>query len=269
VMGDLAIAYTAQPGNAAVTLRAIRLADGTEAWSVPLGTAQMVYNARGSQVVPVPRLIAQREMLYIMTNNGGLLAFDTEARQLSWALRYEIPGGAALVNQHRGYNTTNVTLPHAGDLLIANGLVLVKEARSREMRAIDLGTRQVAWERPLSTHARLAAQDEKRFYFFDPQLVAIDKGNEQRMKWSVQLPKGSSSTGLVDLGDSFAVFTSRGVFAYSKANGDRVHKFPGHDRDSWGGDVFVHDGKLITVSNQAITAYPLSPAVAEAKEAQP
>jgi len=258
VWGDLVIAATHQREGAQLVLRALRLADGSPVWSLPLGTAQMQLNWRHDQVMPVPRLIARREMVYVMTNNGALLAVDADARALRWAVTYGAPSGANEMAMRRRFGQTAAApSPDRGTLRFSDGKLLIKEPGSSELLAVDPQARRVVWRRLLSDHARVVAEDRDTYYLLDPQLVALKK-DDRRMKFSASLPVGTQAINAADLGEQLAVLTSHGVFAYRKDNGDRAAKFPGYDRGTGaGGAARVVDGKLITLSNLAVTAYAL------------
>jgi len=258
VRGDLVLAATHQREGAQLVLRALRLADGAPVWSMPLGTAQMQLNRRHNQVMPVPRLIARREMVYVMTNNGALLAVDADARALRWAVTYDAPHSASEVAMRRRFGRTAAApSPGRGTLRFSDGRLLIKEPGSSELLAVDTEARRVAWRRLLSEHARVVAEDPDTYYLLDPQLIALRK-DDRRMKFSASLPVGTQALNAADLGEQLAVFTTHGVFAYRKGNGDRAAKFPGYDRAaSVGGAVGIVEGKLITLSNLAVTAYAL------------
>ena len=51
-------------------------------------------------------------------------------------------------------------------------------------------------------------------------------------------------------------FAPRGIYEMDLTNGDTVRIFRGHDRDSIGGALRRVPGRIITVSNLAVTAYP-------------
>ena len=78
------------------------------------------------------------------------------------------------------------------------------------------------------------------------------------MLWSTRLPTGCSPQVIASLsGKDAFVFAGRGVFQIDTTSGSVASIFRGQDRDSFGGVVFTAGGKMITVSNQAVTAYPL------------
>ncbi len=242
-----------------LTLRALNLADGSPVWSVTLGTAQMQMNWRHNQVMPVPRMIARREMVYIMTNNGALLAVDADARALRWSVKYDSANNTEVMAMRRGRGSVGPPSSNPGTLQFSQSLLLIKEPGSDELLAVDVEARQIKWRRLLSGQAHVIAEDADRYFLLDPQLIAIDK-TDRRMAFSASLPLGTQAAGVADLGEDLALFTSHGLFAYRKSNGDRVSKFTGYETPTGSGGAAILVGhKLITLSNAAVTAYPLSP----------
>ena len=139
-------------------------------------------------------------------------------------------------------------------LRLSDGLLLVKERQASVLHAIDLADKKIAWTRRLSADARIVSEDDDMYYLHDPQLVAISK-SDRRMQWSTGLPAGSTSDGVVDLGDELVVATSRGLFAYEKTQGDRTDKVRPYEEDIMSGRLVVAGSRLISVSNAGITAY--------------
>jgi hypothetical protein len=84
------------------------------------------------------------------------------------------------------------------------------------------------------------------------------------MTWSASLPMlGARMTPLV--GESrLLAFAPRGVYEIDLTDGDTVRILRGADRESMGGDLCRAPGRLIAVSNLAITAYPVAEAPAQA-----
>jgi hypothetical protein len=68
--------------------------------------------------------------------------------------------------------------------------------------------------------------------------------------------------------DRIYQFTSRGIFVFDKATMKQVQIFRGSDRESKGGYMLLTPKALLTVSNVAITAYPITPVEKPAKQAR-
>jgi len=255
VLGGEVLIVSVPEGGSAATLTALDLASGQPRWSVPLGTPEMVMSYRGQQVPPVFNLYADGELLYVLTNNGALLVIDTVTRQLQWAVKYEPPVGT-------GSRVTNLAqFPGArafaaGDIVAAHGLIYIKEARSAEVLAIDPAERKIVWRRPLDEADTLVAADGQRIYAMGRELMALDAKNPRKMLWAPSLPNSTDAYEVIDTGDTLVVFTAGGLFAYSKNNGDVKQIYRGRDTTT-GGRVLVGNGLVVTVSMEAINAYPL------------
>jgi hypothetical protein len=80
------------------------------------------------------------------------------------------------------------------------------------------------------------------------------------MKWSTKLPVGTGALRVIRGGPSFYVFSTRGVLEVRADTGDPGPRvFRTADKDALGGRLWRAPDRLITVSNQAVTAYPLAP----------
>ena len=77
------------------------------------------------------------------------------------------------------------------------------------------------------------------------------------MVWATQLPQSVDWNVPLVTENRMYQFTSRGVCEVDKSNGDIVTIFRGDDLESRGGSLYVAGSRLITVSNEGITAYAL------------
>jgi hypothetical protein len=59
-------------------------------------------------------------------------------------------------------------------------------------------------------------------------------------------------------GQHVVAFAPRGIFEIDLSNGDTARILRGADLDSFGGTLNRAPGRLIAVSNIAVTAYPVS-----------
>ena len=85
---------------------------------------------------------------------------------------------------------------------------------------------------------------------------AIDV-NDKMLKWSTRVPLINGMIGPMLIGDDLLAFLSRGIYEIDAKNGDVKRIFRGSDRDSAGGALWRCGDKLISVSNNSVTAYPL------------
>jgi hypothetical protein len=100
-------------------------------------------------------------------------------------------------------------------------------------------------------------------------LGAIDaKAQTHPLQWNAPLPQLVGRVNPIINGERALVFSPRGIFELSLSNGDTVRIFRGADKESIGGDLRRAPGRLISVSNLAVTAYAVSDATQQQAKGQ-
>jgi outer membrane protein assembly factor BamB len=219
--------------------------------ALPVGSyaadTSQIYNDR----VPRPTITWRGDRLYVDTHSGAVACVNFQAETIDWAILYDSPAPQA------GYQYNYVaTRNEPSSPLFAGGLLFSKGMRSARLLGIAADGPQLEWSRPVSDSAVLVAADDERVYLGGEELTAYSQ-KTQELLWSAPLPR-SADWSLPLVADSrIYQFTSRGVCEVDKASGRILNIFRGADLDSLGGLLFAAGGKLITVSNMAITAYAL------------
>jgi outer membrane protein assembly factor BamB len=242
-----------------LSLLAIALDGGKLEGSLLLGTPQSGMNYRGEQQMPIPTLLHHGGILYVLTNNGALLAVSRAGRRIEWALSTEGPPVSGGEQIFWGYPMPEkLDLP--GELLVRGGTLYAKEAGGSVLNAIDLTgpSPALAWKRPLDAADTIAGMDDRFVYVLGRGLSAIELPSKS-MKWSTVIPAATGSLRPIVANGAAYVLGMRGVYQVDTRTGDVTRIFRGSDRDAVGGALLVAGDKLITVSNTAITAYPLRP----------
>ena len=126
-----------------------------------------------------------------------------------------------------------------------------------DIYAVDLAGPSEMWRRPVSQSAMLVGIDGRRLYLGGEELTSIDLEN-RRLQWATPVPVGTSWVRPLVGTQRLYQFTPRGIFELDTATGDVMRKFRGADLDSLGGTILVTPKLLITVSNLAVTAYPIA-----------
>src|SRR5262245_38362129 len=256
VSEGLIFATAVRTGGADMFLLAINPENGKLEYQIQLGQATMGQNWRGGQTVPSSKLLAHEATIYVMTNNGALLAVSPSARRVEWAFIYE---GAPISGQPRFWSSEMVfpAPPPPGALLVRDGVLYVKETGAEGVYAIDLAGPTLKWRRPMDGSESVAGVNSNLLISIGQDVCGIEL-DHQKMLWSARLPDGCTNTLSPILADKgVLIFAGRGIFQIDLGGGDVSGMFRGQDRDSLGGAVYTVGGKMMTVSNQAVTAYPL------------
>ena len=137
-----------------------------------------------------------------------------------------------------------------------DGVLYVKGMRSNRLYAIDPLRPKVLWSRPVPKTSNFIGADEQRFYLGGEEISAFDLAT-RKIIWSVQVNLGTSYCSQLLTNDRIFHFSSRGIYEIDKQNGKVVQLLRGEDMESLGGELIVTEDALLTISNLAITAYPL------------
>lgn len=257
VSGKTLYVVAHRAGGQEMTLFAVSLDTGKSEWAVPLGTPQAGSNYRGQLMAPAPALVEYGGSVYVLTNNGALLAVNVAARRLDWAFTYDMPGIIdAETMMNFGYNMPP-SRDAPGAAVVRDGVLYLKETGGAEMYAIDLAGPSLRWRRPLSPRETIGRIRNEFVFLAGEDVSALDLRGDRTLKWSAQLPAETEKLRPVITDDSLYVFLGRGVYQISLTNGDTTRIFRGYDRDSIGGMILELPDRFVTVSNLAVTAYPV------------
>jgi outer membrane protein assembly factor BamB len=249
-----------------VSLLALNAEKGELLWQVLLGTAQAGTNYRGMPDVPNPLILPAGGAIYVVTNNGALVAVDVAARRVDWAYTYE---GPPMNSRQMWWNGESVInrpkmVAHA---FIDGATLYLKEEGGAAVHAVDLSGPTLIWRRPLDRdNSIMPVPGTSQLLVTGQDLGAIDaKSQTHPLQWNAPLPQLIGRINPIISGERVLAFSPRGIFELSLTNGDTVRILRGADKESIGGDLRRAPGRLISISNLAVTAYPVSDATQQAK----
>jgi outer membrane protein assembly factor BamB len=249
-VGDRVYVTAAKTGQGAEShALALQASDGKLLWSTHLGTHQadqsQMWHRRGAQ----PSLLERGGKLYIDSHAGALIVLETASGAIDWAFGYD----SSMPDTNNWYNQPSVFTTAAPPILVGNTLYF-KGMRSDRLYALDISAPKFLWKRSVSESAMLVGIDGDTLYLSGEEVLALDL-KTQKLKWASRLPSGTGWIKPLVTADRFYQFTSRGIFDLDQKNGDTVRLFRGSDLDSLGGILLAAPGRMITVSNLAVTAY--------------
>jgi outer membrane protein assembly factor BamB len=261
--GDQLLTVSYQPeGSNELFLRALEARTGTELWSVSLGMPQLIGDPDwGRQFVPIPALARSGRRLYVMTNDGALLAVNLASRRVEWVFKYEAPPTAGQGGQRiwRNSGAINRHMPALHPIVVRDGTIYFKESSSPTLYAVDEEGPRLKWKWQDAESANLVGIDDTDVYLFSNELCPINRAKPE-MRWSRRFTVDMEGIGAVVGTKAALVFTSRGLFEVSKETGDDRRTFRGADLGAAGGTMLTGGGRLICISNMSVTAYPEPPA---------
>lgn len=260
------ICITAHPkSNQEIHLLMLSL-DGKLQWETLLGQPVVGNNWRGMPMYPLPMLQSSAGIIYVMTGNGAVLAVDAVGHSIEWAFSYERPMGSMEMMQRMGWGGYNMVQPTEprGASWLADGVLYFKDRGGKKVYALDLAGPSLKWSRAVGADTTVVGHDEQHFYLLssgqDNTSLSTVQWEGMKMVKSSKLPDATDGIRPIGAAGNYLVFLSRGIFAVN-ANEPDVTKdtraFRGADRDSLGGALIRVGDKLVSVSNLAVTAYPL------------
>jgi len=246
-----------QTGSNELVLHQFDLANGNEVWSLPLGTPQLVGDPDwGQQFLPIPALCLSGSRLYVLTNDGALLAINVSRRQIEWAYKYDAPATAG--PRQRFFRQGGANGRHmqaAVPIAVRDRVVYFKESTSPTLYALEEDGPRLRWKWQDAEFSNLVGIDNRDIYLFSDELSAIPL-KKPETRWSNRLSVDLQGLGARVGTQGVVVFTPRGLFELSKETGDVRRIFRGADLGAAGGVVLSAGKRLVCVSNMAVTAYP-------------
>jgi len=246
-------------GNArSITLHRIDATTGRRQWSLPLGDADVQANPYIQFVwMPQPTLLLDGRTLYVLTNNGALLAVDTGAGEVAWAARLHAPEGLGNQNNRNYYNVQppSANAQGAGAMFMRGGVLYAKEARSARVYAFDPQGSEALWERSVPADAELIGVDDDHLYVMAQAVKAYPLNGEDRMAWNNnQIGGPSIGSGLI-ADEALYVVGGNKLRALSLQNGDPAGDYPSRHLRGSGGQLLMVGDKLICVGQRDITCF--------------
>jgi outer membrane protein assembly factor BamB len=258
VVGDTVYATGANRGGTEMQLIAITLSTGKLQWFIPLGQAAAGNNWRGEAELPVSNLFPSGSNIFVVTNNGALLCVNIPDRRLAWSFATGEVTDVATNTWWNGNAPERIKTPAA--IFERSNVIYFKERDADTMFAINLAGPSLKWKRPVASSETIAGIDGSRIYTVGSDIGGIDESSHA-LSWSTHLPVTNGNFQPLMSGNSIFMFIGRGIYQLNSDDGDIQRILRGYDRDSGGGRIFQTAAGLITVSDQAVTAYPASTAV--------
>lgn len=263
-----AYAVVHRPKQSNLYLRRFDPTTGEVDWTLPLGGAEvMAFQYTQVSRIPQPSLKMGQSLLYVMTNNGAILAVDVIAGELKWALRTDPPFGVGH-KQDRNFNRGNqlgnqieaMANTNGSDrMLLQDQTLYAKEHNGRTLYALDPATGNVKWSAgQLKPDAKLVGIDDKRFYLMDRTVQSYQLEGEH------DLVKKNGSTGSPDhagailMGDNVLIYGSGKLRQFDTTHLDPAGKYDNADRlGNKGGHLYVFGDLLVAIDRNQITAFKI------------
>jgi outer membrane protein assembly factor BamB len=250
VIGDR-VYFVSYRSTMELTLRAVRLSDGSELGKLALGKASKGPNMNGPAELS-PRLTMGQAHLMVQTNNGALIAVDPNKMSIAWAFTQKIRQSGVNMMRRRGIAVSNVISRHTGEVVAKDGLVVAKDTRTNRVVALREYDAAMVWMADSDADATIVHQDTKHVYVLGEELVALDRRTGERVWWT---PHAGDKSGT-------PVFTEDACLIAGNHRMCRVDLVTGkltQYREDYSGAASLHvvGNQLVSISGNRITAVRL------------
>lgn len=200
-----------------------------------------------------PSLLLDGSRLFVDTHGGAVVQLDAGNGRIQWGLNYE----SETIKMNRFWGGNMQTTPRTiSPPLLVDGVLYVKGMLANRLYAIDPVRPRVLWKRSVPQSSTLLGVDAARLYLGGEDICAYDL-KTRKLLWSVRVNIDSSYAQPLLTRSRIYHFGSRGILEINKTTGHVDQLYRGDDLDSLGGRLVVASGKLLAISNLAISAYDL------------
>lgn len=255
-----------RPKQTGMYLRRFDPATGEVDWTISLGSAEIM-SFQYTQVsrIPQPSLLMGPSLMYVMTNNGAILAVDLIADELKWALRTDPPFGVGhkqgnnfvrgnqLGNKIEAMANTN----GSGNIFIQDDTLYAKEHNGKTLYAIDPTTGSINWSADqLKPDAKLIGIDKKRFYLMDRSIQSYAVDGEHDLLKKNGSTGNPDHAGAVLTDDKILIYGSGKLRQFDTNLLDPAGRYDNADHlGTKGGHLYVFGDLLIAIDRDQITAF--------------
>jgi len=277
VLGEVSIvdgkAYTVvhRVGQSDCFLRRFDPATGSVDWTLELGGAEpIVFQYTQVNRMPQPRMLKGESLLYVMMNNGALIAVDVVSSEIRWALRMDAPFGLGDTSNgqpfFRGNQLGNkfetMANPNgSGRMILQGGTLYAKEHNGKKLYALDAETGDLNWAAgQLKPDARLIGVDAEQFYLMDRGIASYSvKGNHDLVKKNAQTGSPDEG-GAMLLEDKILFYANHKLRQLDTTHLDPAGKYSNDDYlGQSGGRLYQFGDLLVCIDATQITAFRTQP----------
>ncbi len=255
------------PDQSGYFLRRFDADTGQVHWTLPLGDAAAITFYDEMKQFAQPQLLMDKGLLYVMTNNGALLAVDTAAAQVEWAIQMDLPFGVGKSTEWNGIGEPLTTTlekmanPNgSGTLLLRNGVLYALQHYGSTLFALDANRGEVLWSaNGLDRDARLIEVDDRHFYTMNARIRAYRIDGDHALAWNnPNTTFRYDQNGAIFMGGQILTLSNNMLRLAQTDNGDFVSTFKDDDYlGQQGGTLYRFDNLLLVMTRTQLTAYRL------------
>jgi outer membrane protein assembly factor BamB len=253
VLEDQAVYVTHPLESQTLHLRGLSPANTADQWQMQLGEFEPMQSRHGNNSPPVTAILSHGSLVYVLTNNGALLAIDLENRRTRWAIKFRKPNTVREENRWHN-NALNARNHRAGSIVHDDGLLYIKEAGGERLIAVRADTGKVLWQHRCEEDALIVEQDGELLYLLGKDLMARHK-RDGSAAWSRKLPNRHHAFNADQHEQYLGMFIEGGISLLDTDDGDQLKHWSHPYLDDQSGNLYAFDDLLVLVSPTAITAF--------------
>lgn len=259
---------TSRPRNATageLHLHRLNAANGELIWSAPLGELDLrvsPYTALSQTIQPV--LATHERLIFVLTNNGGLLAVEPVLGQVQWARKLDAPAHLRVEDPlviARVPDEGSMPEARPGGLYIVDSTLYAKESLSQQMYAMHPQTGELAWQRRVdSLYAELAGADDDELVLIsqDIEVHRTDDGGNERGRTLGANKIGPPASNFIVTDQTLYMLANGQVQAVPMDRPRNATAFTSpHLVPNEGGKLVTAPGLLICVTRKGLAAFPV------------
>jgi outer membrane protein assembly factor BamB len=247
-------AVSLSPAAPDLHLLTLSLEDGKVLKDLILGRTAPTQSARGIQPAPRSILRLVGDTLYVATNSGALVSTDLPANRVNWVFTYDTLLPAVRTLYPFGGSPDSLEFPSA--ILISGSTLYLKERINNMVFALDLAGPSLKWKRQVDRDSTIMAVDDSAIYLFGKELSCVDLATRE-MRWSTRIPLSSSTIEPFVIGARALIYSSQDIYDVDLKTGRR-DVWKTDEKGVIGGAMLWLGDRMISVSNRAVSAYPLA-----------
>ncbi|MGB1124258.1 MAG: PQQ-binding-like beta-propeller repeat protein [Phycisphaeraceae bacterium] len=196
VIDDL-IYFVTYRSSMELTLRAVKLSDGSEVNQLALGKASKGPNLNAPAELS-PRLAMGQGYLMVQTNNGALIAVDVNNMSIAWAYSQKVRQSGMNMMRRHGHFVSNAISRHTGDVIARDGLVIAKDTRTNQVVAFREYDAAMVWRADSDADSTIVHLDNEHIYVQGSELVALNRRTGERVWWTEHAGKTAGAPVFTD-----------------------------------------------------------------------
>ncbi len=251
IEGDVVYCTALKQMRGELNLVAMSRTSGTKLWELALGNPTQNPNG-GYNVDLEPQIEATDDQIFVLTNDGALVAVDPVEKRLAWAYMYG-EGRKIFSNRFRRRGAMPPTGGRRGDLPIEHGILYFKDKGQEELHAVNINDRSILWTKEIGSTDALLGIIDGELYVLGDALTTYKPSSLERRWWSELFGKNVDAPLFTQ--SQVYLYGTAGLFDIDRKTGKITQMLTEFDTEPTGGSVLAVDQTLILITDTTVVGY--------------